>query len=74
MRFEVIPSNVVDNAWFVKDTVGNLMFPTSTNKFLCDFYCKALNELYEENQALKIKIEELEEEFYEYEVINGYRE
>jgi len=50
MRFEVIPSNVVDNAWFIKDTVGNLMFPTSTNKFLCDFYCLALNELYEERE------------------------
>ena len=36
--------------------------------------CDLLNRLYEENQALKIKIEELEEEFYEYEVINGYLE
>ncbi len=48
MRFEVVPSNIVDNAWFIRDTMGNLTFPTSTNKFLCDFYCKALNVVYDE--------------------------
>ncbi len=51
MRFEVIPSNIVDNAWFIRDTVGKIKFPTSTNKFLCDFYCKALNTVYEEKEV-----------------------
>lgn len=48
MRFEVRTSNIIKNGWFIEDTVGNKKFPTSTNKFVCDFYCKALNDLYEE--------------------------
>lgn len=35
--------------------------------------CKLLNNLYEENKALKREIEELDEEFYEYTLIMGDR-
>lgn len=51
MRFEVVHSNLVENGWFIKDKVGKLTFPTSTNLNDLFCYCRALNKLCEERRV-----------------------
>lgn len=50
MRFEVVHSNILENGWFIKDNMGKLNFPTSTNLNQLFSYCKSLNKLYEEKR------------------------
>lgn len=45
-RFNIVKSNIVENAWFIKDNKKEFTFPTIKNgKGICFTLCNALNDL-----------------------------
>ena len=57
-RFDIKPSSIVDDCFVIIDSESKYAFPTleSTLNYM---FCKALNELNDENQKLKDKLCEL---------------
>ena len=50
-RFNVVKSNIVENAWFIKDELKIFTFPAIKGDSKTLFtYCKALNNLNDNNK------------------------
>lgn len=57
-RFVITKSNIIDDGWFIDDTVGNFSFDTTKDKSSLIMYEKQLNELNDENEQLKKDLKE----------------
>ncbi|MDD5984092.1 MAG: hypothetical protein PUC22_00950 [Turicibacter sp.] len=60
-RFEIKPSAMYNNKYVIHDIEKEYSFPVldSTLNYM---FCKALNKLHDENEQLKQRIKELEQE------------
>ena len=58
-RFTIEKSSIVEDGFFIGDNIGKFSFPTTKDKSDLIMYMKHLNELHEENQALKSENKEL---------------
>lgn len=53
-RFEIVKSKLIKDGWVISDKIKQFTFPTlKGDKRALISYCKALNELNEENENLK---------------------
>ena len=59
-RFEIVKSKLIKDGWVISDKLKQFTFPTlKGDKRALVSYCKALNELAEENEQLKKQRAEL---------------
>lgn len=58
-RFEIVKSKLIKDGWVISDKLKQFTFPTlKGDKRALISYCKALNELAEENKELKAMCED----------------
>jgi len=67
-RFEIVKSKLIKDGWVISDKFKQFTFPTlKGDKMALISYCKALNELHEENKVLELNNEVL------IEMVQGYQ-
>ena len=56
-RFEIVKSKLIKDGWVISDKLKQFTFPTlKGDKRALVSYCKALNELHEENNELRLQL------------------